>query len=93
MRTLKIYHQGGEILSGASYTLRSCKGALDKAGPEGYAISLRHGSREVWLAVRSGRCYGPQILPVEIIETTAETHKPRNNRTLGHARDIRKKVS
>lgn len=90
MRSLRIYHRGGEILSGASYTLRSCEGALTKAGPEGYAISLQHGDREVWLAVRNGRYYGPQMWPVELLDVG---EKPRNQRTLGKARDIRKKFA
>lgn len=89
MKSLRIYHRGGEILSGASYTLRTCEGALTKAGPEGYAISLRHGGREMWLAVRNGRYYGPQMWPVELVDATAE--QPKSNVTLGKAGNVRKK--
>lgn len=89
MKSLRIYHRGGEILSGASYTLRTCEGALTKAGDQGYAISLRHGDREVWLAVRGGRYYGPQMWPVELVDATAE--QPKSNVSLGKASNIRKK--
>lgn len=89
MKSLRIYHRDGEILSGASYTLRTCEGALNKAGDQGYAISLRHRDREVWLAVRNGRYYGPQMWPVELVDATSG--QPKSNVTLGKAGNVRKK--